>query len=68
MTAIHAHATMEELLEAVFSVLSVHMLYNEGQLRLRETLEMAVRIIGGWYETAGNFRGQCISCETIASQ
>jgi hypothetical protein len=40
------HATMEELLEAVFSERSVPRIYNEKQLRLREGLETAVRGVG----------------------
>jgi hypothetical protein len=39
-------ATIEGLLGEVFSVLSVPKLYNEKQLRLRESLETAVRIVG----------------------
>jgi hypothetical protein len=50
-----AHATMEELLEVVFSVRSVSRLSNEKQLRLRESLEIAVRRIG-------------VSCGTVAGQ
>jgi hypothetical protein len=42
-------ATIEELLEAVFSVRSVPRLYNEGQLPSEESLETAVRVVGGWY-------------------
>jgi hypothetical protein len=36
MAATDTHAATEELLEAVFSVQSVLMLYNEDQLSLRE--------------------------------
>jgi hypothetical protein len=43
-----AEATLEELLDEVFSVWFVPRLYNEEQLRLRERLEMAVRRVGGW--------------------
>jgi hypothetical protein len=38
MAATDAHPTLEELLEAVFPVLSVPRLYNE-QLRLRDSRE-----------------------------
>jgi hypothetical protein len=37
MAATDAHATMEELLEAVFSVRSVPRLYKEEQLQLQES-------------------------------
>jgi hypothetical protein len=43
MAATDTHATIEELLEAVFSVRSLPMLYNEGHLPLEESLETAVR-------------------------
>jgi hypothetical protein len=33
-------------------MLPVSRLYNEDQLRLRESLETAVGILGGWYEMA----------------
>jgi hypothetical protein len=49
MAVTDMHATVEELLEAVFSVLSVPKPYNE-QLRLQESLEKAVRRVGGWCE------------------
>jgi hypothetical protein len=55
MAATDAHATMEELLEAVFSVQSVPRLYNEEQLRLRVSLEAAARRVG-------------VSCEIVAGQ
>jgi hypothetical protein len=32
-------------------------LYKEEQLRLRESLERAVRRVGGWCETAASLRG-----------
>jgi hypothetical protein len=44
----------EELLEAVFSVRSVPGLYNDGQLLLEESLETAMRRIGGWCEMAAS--------------
>jgi hypothetical protein len=43
-----------ERLGKVFSVRSVPRLYNEEQLRLRESLETAVRRVGGWCEMAGS--------------
>jgi hypothetical protein len=52
------HATTEELLEAVFPVRSVLMLYNEDKLSLRETSETAVRRVGGWCEMAASLRGR----------
>jgi hypothetical protein len=54
MAATDTHATIEELLEAVFSVLSVPRLYNEGQLPLRNSPEMAVRRVRGWCEMVTN--------------
>jgi hypothetical protein len=45
---------MEELLEALFCVLSVPSQYNEEQLRLRESSETAVRRVGGWCEMAAS--------------
>jgi hypothetical protein len=33
---------------------SVQRIYNEEQLRLRESLETAVRRVGGWCEMAGS--------------
>jgi hypothetical protein len=47
-------ATIKEVLEAVFSVLSVPRLYNEGQLTLEESLETAVRRVGSWCEMAAS--------------
>jgi hypothetical protein len=55
MAATDTHATIEELLEAVFTMRSVPRLYNEEQLRLRERLETAVRRVG-------------VSCGTAAGQ
>jgi hypothetical protein len=43
MAATDMHATIEELLEAVFSMQSMPRLYNEGQLPLWESPETAVR-------------------------
>jgi hypothetical protein len=43
MAAKDMHATMEELLEAVFSVWFMLRLYNESQLPLEESIETAVR-------------------------
>jgi hypothetical protein len=42
MAATDKHATIEELLEAVFAVRSVPRLYKEEQLQLRDSLETAV--------------------------
>jgi hypothetical protein len=50
--------TIEELLEAVLSVLSVPRLYNEGQLPLEEILETAVRRMRSWCEIAASMRGR----------
>jgi hypothetical protein len=52
MSATDTHATIEELLEAVFSMQSVPWLCNEGQMPLEKSLEMAVRRAEGWYEMA----------------
>jgi hypothetical protein len=54
MAATDTHTTMEELLEAVFCVWSVPRLCNEGKLLLEESLEMAVRIVGGRCEMAAS--------------
>jgi hypothetical protein len=51
MAATDTHAT-EKLLEAVFSVRSLPRLSNEGQLLLDESLQTAVRRVGGWCEMA----------------
>jgi hypothetical protein len=59
------HATMHGLLETVFSVLSVPRLYNEEELRLRESLETAMRRVGDWCEMTARLG---VSCETIAGQ
>jgi hypothetical protein len=39
MAATDTHATINEMLEAVFSVQSVPRLYDEDQLPLRESLQ-----------------------------
>jgi hypothetical protein len=54
MAATDTHATIEELLEAVFSVRSVPRLYNESQLLLEESLWTVVRRVGGWCEMAAS--------------
>jgi hypothetical protein len=46
--------TIEELFREVFSTQSVQRLYNEEQLRLRKSLETAMRRIGGWCEVAAS--------------
>jgi hypothetical protein len=53
MAATDTHATTE-LLEEVFSVWSVPRIYNEEQLQLQESLETAVRRVGGWCEMAAS--------------
>jgi hypothetical protein len=50
MAATGTHATTEEPLEGVFSMRYVLMLYNEGQLPLEQSLETALRRVGGWCE------------------
>jgi hypothetical protein len=52
-----AFPKIKELLEVVFSVRSTLSLYNEGQLPLRKSLEMAVRRVGGWCDMAASLRG-----------
>jgi hypothetical protein len=54
MAATDTYVTIEELLEAVFSLRSVRMLCNEGQLALERRLETAVRTVGGWCEMAAS--------------
>jgi hypothetical protein len=44
--------TIEELLEAVFSLRFGPGLCNEKQLRIWERLETTVRKVGGWCEIA----------------
>jgi hypothetical protein len=46
------HLDWLTLLGEMFSVRFVPRLYNEEQLRLQESLETAVRRVGGWCETA----------------
>jgi hypothetical protein len=53
MVATYRHITMKELLEVVFSVRSVPRLYNEGQLPLEESLETAMRRVGGRSQCSG---------------
>jgi hypothetical protein len=63
MAEIDPHATIEELLEAMFSVRSVPRLYNEDQLPLRVSREgvcrqaILRRQLGGWCEMAASLRG-----------
>jgi hypothetical protein len=54
LTTTDMHATLEELLEAVFSARSVPRLYkyNEDQLSLLTSSETAVSRVGGWCEMA----------------
>jgi hypothetical protein len=53
MAATGKHATIAELLEAVFSVRSVPRLYNEGQLPSEESLEMTVIWPPAWELVSG---------------
>jgi hypothetical protein len=50
MVAADMYATIEELLEALFSVWSMPSLYNKYQLPLQKSSETAVRTVGGWCE------------------
>jgi hypothetical protein len=49
--------TIEGLLGEMFPMWSVPSLYIEGQLQLRESLEAAVRRVGGWCKMAASLRG-----------
>jgi hypothetical protein len=57
MTATDTHATIEELLEAVFSVRSLPRLYNESQLQLETSLQTAVTRVRVSCEMAASLRG-----------
>jgi hypothetical protein len=57
MAATDMQATMEGLFRVVFLAWSMPRLYNEGHLPLEESLEMAVRRVGGWCEMVTNLRG-----------
>jgi hypothetical protein len=48
MATTEMHATIEGLLEAVFSVQSIPKIYNEDQLSLLQSLETTDRRAGGW--------------------
>jgi hypothetical protein len=61
MTARHTHAAIGKQFEAVFSVWSVLRLYNEEMKRLRESLETAVRRVGGWCEMADSVAVRAMS-------
>jgi hypothetical protein len=52
-----AATDIEKLLEPLFSVRSVPMLYNLDQLPLQGSLETPVRRVGDWYEMAASLRG-----------
>jgi hypothetical protein len=67
MASTDTHTTVE-LLEAVFSVRSIPRLYNEEQLRLRESLETAVRRVGGCFEMAASLRGQGTFLGSVTKQ
>jgi hypothetical protein len=45
-------------MEETFIVWSLPRLYNEDQLSLRKSLEMAVRRVGIWYEMAASLQGR----------
>jgi hypothetical protein len=69
MAARDAHPTIEELLEAVFSVRSVPRLHNEEQLRLQESLETAVRRVGDWCEmVTSNWSNELVVRESPGSK
>jgi hypothetical protein len=55
MAATDTHATIEKLLEAVFSLRSLQRFYNEDQQPLEENLETAVKSVGGWCDMAASF-------------
>jgi hypothetical protein len=59
MAAKDTHATIEDLLETVFSLRSVPRLYNEGKMPLEENLEKAVRRVEGCCETAASLIVSC---------
>jgi hypothetical protein len=48
------HESIIHLFGEMFSMRSVPRLYNEEQLRLLESLEMAVRRVGGWCQMAAS--------------
>jgi hypothetical protein len=54
----YTNETKEKPLEAVFCVRSVPRVYNKSQLPLLESLETAVKRLGGWFEMAAG-RGFC---------
>jgi hypothetical protein len=47
---------------------SLLRLYNEEQLRLRESLDTAVRTVGGWYEVAASQGGSHMGNELLVRQ
>jgi hypothetical protein len=55
--SVQLRSATTELLGDGFSVRSVPKLYNEDQLRLPESLQMAVRIVC-WCEIAGSLQGR----------
>jgi hypothetical protein len=70
MAATDTHATIEKLLETVFSVRPTARLYNEGQLPLDESLETAVRGVGDSCEMATGLGVSVVfiySCSIISS-
>jgi hypothetical protein len=58
MSATGTQATVDELLEAMFSVRSMPRLHNEDQMPLRESLETRVRRVGDLCEVASSLRGR----------
>jgi hypothetical protein len=58
MATTDTHATIEELLDAVFSVWSVPKPYTEDQLPLRESPETEIRRVGGWCEITASQWGR----------
>jgi hypothetical protein len=54
IVAADTYATVEELLEALFSVQSMPGLYNTYQLPLQMSSETAVRKVRGWYEVVAS--------------
>jgi hypothetical protein len=63
MTKTDTHATIDELLEELFPVRSVPILYNE--LPLQDSLQTAVRRIRSWCQMAASLG---VSSETVASR
>jgi hypothetical protein len=58
IAATDTYATIEELLEVVFSVGSVLSLYNEDRMPSQKSSETAARRVGGWCEMVTSMRGR----------